>query len=125
MRSSIARPHCSESGDHRQGKTLGHPQHVESVDVREPEVEEHEIGGAGLDVPQGIGAGARREHRMLCALEVAPQEFADLAFVFHDEDRCHGPILVQAGGRRTRPARISTRSPHAPHTGFMRVGECS
>ena len=66
-------------------------EHLETVDVGQAEVEEDQVDGAGLEQTEGLRAGGRGEDRVPGPLEVATEEFANVAFVLDDEHRGHVP----------------------------------
>ena len=62
------------------------PQHLQSVDVGKPEIEDHHVVIRRLQMIQGLGAGEGGIHGVAGALEAAAQEVGDSLFVLHHQD---------------------------------------
>ena len=64
-------------------------EHVEPVDVGQPEIQQDEVDVADGEQMERLGSAAGGEHAVTGALEVATQDVADVAVVLDDEHRAH------------------------------------
>ncbi len=78
------------------------PQDLEAVEVRQPDVEQDQVGRGdrGAGAVQGVGAGVGLVDDEAGVLEIRPQHLADAALVIDDEDASlHGGLLGCSGAQ--------------------------
>ena len=88
-------------GDHHDrhiGAAPDRPAHLEAVDAREHDVDEHHVGGLVLEVLEGVLAGGGLGHLPALVLQGQPHRGADALVVLDGEDaRGHAQHPTRAG----------------------------
>ena len=64
-------------------------EHLEAVEARHAEIEDHEVRPVGLPAAQGLSAVARLEHDESLATKDVRSEIESIRVVFHQQDLDH------------------------------------